>query len=132
MISPALLPTGLSAAVALSAISVSLLALRCARVSAASADERARVRLEELQATVATLQKAVDTQSARLSELQQESQIAALPAAPRSGLNLCKRSQVLRLHRKGDPLDRIAAALDIPLQEVDLLIKVHRIVLTNL
>jgi hypothetical protein len=36
------------------------------------------------------------------------------------------------MHRKGDPPDRIAAALEVPLQEVDLLLKVHRIVLSNL
>jgi hypothetical protein len=36
------------------------------------------------------------------------------------------------MHRKGDAPDRIAAALGVPLQEVDLLIKVHRIVLDSL
>ena len=36
------------------------------------------------------------------------------------------------MHRKGDPPDQIAKALEVPLQEVDLLIKVHRIVIGNL
>jgi hypothetical protein len=43
-----------------------------------------------------------------------------------------KRSQVLRMHRKGDAPEQIAIALEVPLQEVDLLLKVQRIVLHNL
>lgn len=47
-------------------------------------------------------------------------------------MNLTRRSQALRLHRKGDSSERIAAALEVPRQEIDLLIKVHEIVLNNL
>jgi hypothetical protein len=43
----------------------------------------------------------------------------------RSGLNL-------RMFRKGEPKERIAMALEVPLQEVDLLLKVHGIVTSNL
>jgi hypothetical protein len=56
---------------------------------------------------------------------------AAAPG-PKIGLNMTKRAQALRMHRRGDPPDQIAALLDVPLQEVDLLLKVHRIVLKNL
>jgi len=48
---------------------------------------------------------------------------------PRSGMNLTKRSQILRLHRRGDSPEQIATGLEIPLQEVTLLLKVHHIVL---
>jgi hypothetical protein len=43
-----------------------------------------------------------------------------------------KRSQVLRMQRRGDAPEQIAIALEVPLQEVDLLLKVQRIVLRNL
>ena len=56
----------------------------------------------------------------------------AVAASVRPAMNLNKRSQALRLHRRGDPPEAIAAALDLPVQEVDLLIKVHRIVLATL
>ena len=56
----------------------------------------------------------------------------ALPPAPRSGLNLEKRSQALRLHRRGEAPADIASTLELPLQEVELLIKVHRIVLRSI
>jgi hypothetical protein len=55
-----------------------------------------------------------------------------LPASPRAAFNLEKRSHALRLHRRGEPVPQIAAALELPQQEVELLIKVHRIVLRSI
>jgi DNA-binding NarL/FixJ family response regulator len=55
-----------------------------------------------------------------------------LPGVPKSSMNVTRRSQALRLHRKGDSTEQIAAALEVPRQEVDLLIKIHQIVLNNL
>ncbi len=49
------------------------------------------------------------------------------PAAPRPALNITTRSQALRLARRGDRPDQIAAALSIPLREVDLLLKVQQL-----
>jgi len=54
------------------------------------------------------------------------------PGPPKPGLNLTKLSQALRMHRRGDPPDQIASVLQIPLQEVDLLLKVQRIVISNI
>ena len=53
---------------------------------------------------------------------------AELPPAPPavSGMNLNRRSQALRMARRGDPPDRIAGALGIPRSEVELLLKVQR------
>ena len=42
-----------------------------------------------------------------------------------SRLNITKRSQALRMSRSGDSPERIAAALGIPRNEVQLLLKVH-------
>ena len=36
---------------------------------------------------------------------------------------------MLKLHRLGQPLDRIAGSLRVPKGEVDLLVKVHKIVM---
>jgi hypothetical protein len=46
----------------------------------------------------------------------------------RSGMNLNKRTQALRQYRQGQPSGDIAKTLDMPKAEVDLLLKVHRIV----
>jgi hypothetical protein len=121
---------GFSAVLAVAAIAVSLFAVWRSKAVAELSDERARARCEELQAATAALEKALADQAAELADLRHQPQGAA-PASPRAGLNLCKRSQALRMYRKGDPPARIAAALEVPLQEVDLLIKVHRIVLSH-
>lgn len=48
--------------------------------------------------------------------------------APAAGqpLNLNKRGQVLRMRRRGEKPETIAAALSMPRNEVDLLLKVHQ------
>ncbi|MGH9674342.1 MAG: hypothetical protein ACRD44_14265 [Bryobacteraceae bacterium] len=42
------------------------------------------------------------------------------------GINLTRRSQVLRLSRRGESAGQIAATLGVPLNEVELLLKVHQ------
>jgi hypothetical protein len=52
-----------------------------------------------------------------------------LPACSRPGLNLTTGSQVLRLHRHGETAENIARVLEVRRQQVDLLLKVHGIVM---
>jgi hypothetical protein len=56
---------------------------------------------------------------------------AATGSATASGtsVNNTLRSKVLKLHRMGQSADRIAGALRVPQGEVDLLVKVHKIVM---
>jgi hypothetical protein len=68
----------------------------------------------------------------RWKELSQISSLLVAPAAPRSGLNLNKRSQALRLSRRGEAPRDIAAALSIPQNEVELLVKVQKIMVSGL
>ena len=77
------------------------------------------------------LRDAVAAIAAQVHELQRSPAAALDPAVPRPGLNLSKRSQALRLHRRGESAEKIAAELQLPRQEVDLLVKVHRIVLST-
>lgn len=123
---------GFSAVFAAAAIGVSLFAIWRTQAMVELVERRAQARMEELQVITRALQKALEGQSVQLDDLRHQSVSAAVPAAPRAGLNLGKRTQVLRMHRNGDAPDRISAALEVPLQEVDLLIKVHRIVLDSL
>ena len=59
---------------------------------------------------------------------------AAAPstAAPGCALNLSRRAQALRMHRRGDSAEQIALALAVPRQEIELLLKVHQILIANL
>jgi len=65
-------------------------------------------------------------------ELEEERKNALARAAPPGqSMNLSKRSQALRMHRLGEPPDRIAQMLGLSRGEVDLLLKVHRAVLES-
>lgn len=57
--------------------------------------------------------------------------VAEAPVPAKPSLNLSKRSQVLRMYRRGERPDNIAAALGVPQNEVDLLLKVHRAVINH-
>lgn len=89
-----------------------------------------RRRLQE-KAGFEQAEAALRAQLETLREALREAEERARPA-PVSGMNLSKRSQVLRLHRRGERPDQIAAALSIPLNEVELLLKVHRAVAARL
>jgi hypothetical protein len=90
-----------------------------ARLDAACAE------LQGLRADVAALESS-------LHEMQETSGALVAPSPPRSGLNLSVRSQVLRRSRLGEPPAGIAASLGLPRAEVELLLKVNRIVVENL
>jgi hypothetical protein len=77
------------------------------------------------------LRDTVDALAAQIHDLQNHPPVAPTPGIPRPGLNLNKRSHALRMHRRGEGPEQIAAALELPRQEVDLLLKVHRIVISN-
>jgi hypothetical protein len=63
-------------------------------------------------------------------EREQAPQSPPAPAASQA-LNLNKRGQVLRMRRSGENPETIAAALSIPRNEVDLLLKVHQMSLAQ-
>lgn len=95
-----------------------------------------RLRDAELQtgvlgAQVATLQSRVEDISTRTQEL--EGTVSSLAATrrtqiTRAGVDANQRTQVLRLARRGEQPERIAAELGVPKSEVDLLLKVQRAV----
>jgi hypothetical protein len=83
--------------------------------------------------SVPELRTSIEALAAQIHDLQNHVPAPnAPPALPKPGFNLSKRSQALRMNRRGESSDQIAAALDLPRQEVDLLLKVHRIVLGSI
>ena len=87
---------------------------------------------KKLAALEADWQAKMEILDERWKELSQISSVLVPPPPPRSGLNLNKRSQALERHRRGETPPEIAAALAIPRNEVELLVKVQRIVLSSL
>ncbi len=104
-------------------------------------------RVRELRVRSGKQEKTLQTEIARLSaemidlksqilELEQTGQSLAAGAAvsspsttPGTSVNNTLRSKVLKMHRLGQSADRIAGALRVPKGEVDLLVKVHKIVM---
>ena len=94
----------------------------------AAAERRWRKKLADVEADWQAKTKILDE---RWDELSQISHLLVPPAPPRSGFNLTKRSQVLQMFRQGESPQVIAAALSLPNNEVDLLVKVQRIALAG-
>jgi hypothetical protein len=100
------------------------------KVELSNGDSRASKRLGETAAAVNALRVSLANLSERLEEAERHTGLLVPPPPTRSGFNLSKRSQAIRMHRRGETPSQIAAALELPQGEVDLLLKVHRIVIS--
>lgn len=93
-------------------------------------DEQQRV--QTLESALGQAGLAIQALEADLRNVERQTGMLVPPVPARSGLNLSKRTQVLRLHRHGQDSAGIAAALALPRAEVELLIKIHRIVVQQI
>jgi hypothetical protein len=119
-------------ALVLTSTAISLFALYRSHLLVRGVNRRHGEPAEKNRGDIQELRAAVEALAAQVYERQKDPPTTPpLPALTRPGLNLNKRSQALRMHRKGEDAARIAALLEVPRQEVELLLKVHRIVLSN-
>jgi hypothetical protein len=129
-IRPDVLPIAIGAGLLLAVLGVSFLCIaRGSQMGRASLAENKALE-EKFAAALEETRARLDSVSGELAELRRSA--SQVPNAPRSGFNLSKRSQAIRMYRHGEAPDRIAAALEVSPQEIDLLLKVHRIVIKNL
>jgi len=56
-----------------------------------------------------------------------ERDISSVPQRPRGNINMSKRGQVIRLHRRGDASAEIASSLGLRRGEVELIIKLQQL-----
>ena len=73
------------------------------------------------------LKRLIEDLSLRLEDAEDRAGVLVPPAPPKSGLNLGRRTQVIRMWRRGDRPDTIATSLNLPKNEVELLLKVHQL-----
>lgn len=123
---------GLVTALALCALLVGFYALYCAQRLSHRAAGVAEAAREECAAALDAMRLKLESALADVRQAPPGLAAETLPGAPKSGMNLTRRSQALRLHREGESPPQIAESLKIPRREVDLLLKVHEIVLNNL
>jgi hypothetical protein len=126
-----LLPLSILCGLILCSTAVSLFAVYRAHCLLREMNARTGDRQSKEDAGLQALRDTVEALAAQIHDLQKHPFVAPLPGLPKPGLNLNKRSQALRMHRRGEGPEQIAAALELPRQEVDLLLKVHRIVLSS-
>jgi type II secretory pathway component PulM len=82
---------------------------------------------QRMQACLDELRQTLEEMRVALRDLEERTGVLVPPTPPRSGLNLTTRAQALRMLRRGETTERIAAALHVPESEVRLLIKVHQL-----
>jgi len=85
-------------------------------------------RYQRLEGTIRSMRTELDEVKNRLREAEERAGMLVPPAPLRSGLNLSKRTQALRMAARGESPEHIAAALSLPDSEVQLLLKVQRMV----
>jgi len=127
---PGVLPIAIGVALVLAALAVSFLAIVRATHMGCALREQNQELAKEFDGALQQVRSRLDGLGEQLEEARRAA--AQVPGAPRAGFNLSKRSEALRMYRRGEPPDRIATTLDISPQEVDLLLKVHRKVIKNL
>jgi hypothetical protein len=80
------------------------------------------------EAEAAELKNAINELKHKFAELEKhDAQLADAPVEP--GLSDIARAKVLKMHRVGHKADHIAETLRLPKGEVELLVKVHRVVM---
>ena len=127
-----ILPLSLLCGLVLCATAVSLFVGYRAHCLLAEIDARAQNARSQKDEELLPLRASVEALSAQIRDLQSHPQVTVPPATvPKAGFNLNKRSQALRMNRRGELPEQIAASLDMPRQEVELLLKVHRMVIQN-
>ena len=126
-----LLPLSILCGLILCGAAISMFAVYRAHCMLRQLNVRADDRQSQSDAGLQALRDTVEALAAQVHDLQKHPFVAPPPGLPRPGLNLSKRSHALRMHRRGEGTDQIAAALELPRQEVELLLKVHRIVLSS-
>jgi len=83
-----------------------------------------------LQSETADLVNRVASLKLRLTELEEDAPVTTTtPLATGSGLDGTIRSKVLKMDRLGQSADKIADALHLPKGEVEMLVRVHKIVM---
>jgi hypothetical protein len=126
------LPLAILCALALAAATASLFALFYAKALVREANRRTKNLQSQMESALQASQAGLDELTAKVHDLRHEPAATVAPRVPQPGLNLTTRSQVLRMHRRGETAQEIAKLMAVPRQEVELLLKVHRIVLDSM
>ena len=94
--------------------------------------QKLRSRMSKFEAQIQQakdLSAAVTRLTSRIEELESANSAIEAPTMVPGSLSGTVRGKVLKMHRLGQPVEKIAENLRVPKGEVDLLVKVHQIVM---
>ena len=126
------LPFAMLCGLVLAGLAATLFGLFWTHRALRGAAESAAARRVESEAAVQAIRNEMESLARQMRETRQDPPRAAAFPLAKPGLNVSNRSQALRMHRRGDSPEQVASTLGVPLQEVELLLKVHRIVVAAL
>jgi hypothetical protein len=121
-----------AAVLSLTGVALGVFAVWHVRALAGSVETGIETVRDDSETRAESLRERLDALAAEFRELERQPAVTLTPGVPKPGMNVVKRSQALRMHRRGDRPEQIAAALELPRQEVDLLLKVHSIVISSI
>ena len=121
-----------AAVLSLTGVALGVFAVWHVRALAGSVETGIETVRDDSETRAESLRERLDALAAEFRELERQPAVTLTPGVPKPGMNVVKRSQALRMHRRGDRPEQIAAALALPRQEVDLLLKVHSIVISSI
>lgn len=87
--------------------------------------EDTRKALETSEESRKALAVKVEELEGAVNRLAEEPVVAPTPGPVRNSINLTKRAQVLRMRRRGESVESITAALCVPRNEIELLLKLN-------
>ena len=90
-------------------------------------DSNAREQLRAAAAEAAAVRADMDALRTRFEELEERTGMLSVPLPVRSGLNISRRAQAIRLLRRGDSPEQVAAGIGVPAAEARLLAAIERI-----
>ena len=122
------LPFAMLCGLVLAGLAASLFGVFCMQRATRAAAQRAETWHAESEAAIEAIRSEVEACARQLHEIRQDTPKTAVFSLSKPGLNVSKRSQALRMHRRGDTPEQVASTLGVPLQEIELLLKIHRIV----
>jgi hypothetical protein len=113
-------------------LAISLIAFLVSVLALTRIIEKLRSRVVKLEAQIrqdTDVTATINQLTSRIEELESRAPAVEMSAANAGNLNGTVRSKVLKMHRLGQGIEKIADTLRVPKGEVDLLVKVHQIVM---
>src|ERR1700690_1832739 len=100
-VNPLLAPFAILSGLVLAAVALSFVTLSRARILVRAAGQRAQLEQQHCEVLVESMRKELEALAAQFHEIRQQPPLTMVPGPAKPGLNLTKRSQVLRMHRRG-------------------------------